>query len=763
MAKISRRGFMRLGLAGAATLALESRLVDLIRANELVEGGVSVSRTTNLARTAIPTTCYQCPARCGILGFVEEGRLVKIEGNPKDLNNRGRTCTKGQAALNYVYNPDRLLYPLKRVGVRGQGKWQRIDWDEAVAEVAARLAAVREEGNPNELVFFAGIEGEDGIIGRFLRSYGTSSVLLEDAVERANSWVAQSLTLGASYTIADAANTKYVLNFGANPYETHQHFVPLIQRIIDGRVNGARLVTFDCRLSHTAGKSDKWFPVKPGTDGIVVLAMAAIIMQRGLYDRDFIENWLNYRPDMLTQHLSQYTPEKAEAESGIRASDIVRIATEFALTKPAVAIAGGGVSGHSNGVQNERAVALLNAITGNIDVRGGACLPRVYNFSEPDPKPTPPAGSSKLTHLEGFPLATYAVPQKVMTMIKERQQKVGAFVACQANPVFRYPESDTAMSVLKDEKLVPFVVAIDSYITETAALADIVLPAATFLESWGIESPPSYQLVPQVSLRQPVIKPLGESKPVHDILIGLANRMAGGMEKHFAFATMESYIEAAIGKIEGLPQAGGLNFLKSNGVWVNQASRVSYRSFEKGGFNTPTKQVEVYSKQMEANRFAPLPTYEKPATLAQVKQDEFVMVVYKCSTHNDSSTASSMWLNEITHDNPLWINAEVAKQKGISKGDKVRVTTPAGTLTVHAQPTQGIHPGVVAIGSHCGHWEYGRIAKGERFDSEDPNTKLIWWTRHGSGSHVQRVIPVVSDPIGGGQAWTDVAVTIAKV
>ncbi len=161
---------------------------------------------------------------------------------------------------------------------------------------------------------------------RFLNAYGTSSVLIEQAVRRANKWVAQEMTWGASYDIPDAANSKYILNFGANPYETHAHYVPLIQRIIDGRMNGAKLITFDPRLSNTAGKSDKWFPIRPGTDAIVALAMANIIMQRGLYDRDFIETWLNYRPDLLTKHLSQFTPEAAEQESGVKASEIVRIA-----------------------------------------------------------------------------------------------------------------------------------------------------------------------------------------------------------------------------------------------------------------------------------------------------------------------------------------------------------------------------------------------------------------------------------------------------
>ncbi|MDA8188800.1 MAG: molybdopterin-dependent oxidoreductase [Dehalococcoidales bacterium] len=764
MSKISRRRFLQLGMAGAATLVFENRLVEYIKANELTEGGASVSRTTNLARVGIPSTCYQCEARCGIIGFVEEGKLVKIEGNPKDQNNRGRICAKGQAGINYIYNPDRTLYPLKRVGQRGQGKWKRITWDEAYAEVADRLQEIRDDGKPDEVVFFAGIDGRDGIVGRFLRSFGTSSVILEQAAHSANKWIGQEMSWGASYDIADAANSKYILSFGANPYETHAHFVPLIQRIIDGRMNGAKLITFDCRLSHTAGKSDRWFPIRPGTDAIVALAMANVIMQRRLFDKDFVENWLNYRTDLLEKHLSQYTPEKAEEASGISASDIAKVALEFAMTKPAVAISAGGVSSHTNGVYNERAVALLNALTGNVDVRGGSCLPRNYDLGEPDPQPPAPTTKSKLAQPGGFPLAAYSVPQKVIPMIKEGHQKVRALITCQANPVFNYPESEAAISILKDEKLIPFFVAIDSYITETAALADIVLPAATYLESWDIESPPSYLLVPFVSLRQPVVSPVGESEPIHDILIELARRIGSGMEKHFAFDTMEQYIEAAIGRIEGLTKAGGLKYLKANGVFIDPASPVIYKSYERGGFNTPSRRYEVYSKRMEGNGFNPLPAYvEPPVLIKQAKNEEFTLVMFKTSVHNSSTTATSIWLNEIMHENPLWINMEVAREKGIKKGDKVKVTSPGGTIIADAQPSFGIHPTIVAIGDQCGHWEYGRIAKGQRFESEDPNTKLIWWAEHGNGVHVQRIIPIAPDPIGGGQAWTDIKVTISKV
>ncbi len=177
---------------------------------------------------------------------------------------------------------------------------------------------------------------------------------------------------GKSLDVNDVANTKYMLNFGCNVYESHTVYNSFVQRVIEGRVNnGAKLVTFDVRLSNTAGRSDEWFPIRPGTDGLVALAMANVIMREGLYDKEFIEKWTNVTVDQLKQHLARYTPEMAEKESGVPAADLVRIAREFATTKPATTISYRGVCAQYNGTQNERSVMLLNAITGNIDVKGG--------------------------------------------------------------------------------------------------------------------------------------------------------------------------------------------------------------------------------------------------------------------------------------------------------------------------------------------------------------------------------------------------------
>ena len=770
MSKISRRDFLKIGAASLAALAAEYQFIALVGADQPVSGGKSVSRTTGVPRHPVPSTCLLCPARCGIIGFLEDNVLVKIEGNPRDPNSRGRLCARGQAGIQQVYNPDRLLFPMVRKGPRGSGEWQRISWDEAYDQIASRLREVRRSGRPQEFVFAAGIQGLSGIARRFVRAFGTPNVIEETALYGANKEVAQELTWGARIDVNDVAHTRYMLNFGANPYEAHALYLGFVQRIIEGRMKGAKLVTFDPRLSNTAGKSDEWFPLRPGTDGLVALAMANVIMQLNLHDEDFLDTWTNYPAQELAAHLRRYTPEMAEEISGVPADDIRRIAIEFASNKPATTISAGGATMHGNGVQNERAIALLNVITGNIVVKGGYCLPRTYQLGEPEPQPEALTPGSELLYPADFPLALHPPHPPlpggerggVMSAIKEGRHKLQVFMTHQFNPVYSGPQPSISAEVLADEGLIPYYVAVDSYMSESAALADVVLPAATYLESWGIESVPSYEMIPFVTLRQPVVAPQGQSLPFDEICIELAQRIGDGMEKYFAFGHVEDYIEAAIVSVQGLIEAGGLDYLKQYGVWFDPMAEPQYKTYEKGGFATPSGKLEVYSERLEENGFPPLPVYEPIPAHQEVGESEFFLITFQWNVHTYGITANSMWLSEIVHDSPLWINKETAEARGIKKGDLVEVRSPVGSIKTQAFPVQGIHPRVVAIGGSCGHRGYGRVAQAQRFASNDPNTRLIWWEKSGNGANPSLVIPVAADPIGGGQPWDDAIVTIVK-
>lgn len=744
MADISRRRFLQ--IAGGSALGTVAAQIWLGNLKPAQAVGKSVSRTTGSFRRAIPSVCLQCPANCSILGFLEDGILRKIEGNPLDPNSHGKLCAKGVAGINHAYNPDRLLYPIKRVGARGEGKWKRITWAEAMGELENRLQAIRSQGKPEEFHFVSGLmEGASGLTGRFLQAYNTPSVSLEMDLYQANKKMAQQLTWGADIEVPHLANTRFILNFGANPYEFHPMYIPLAQRLKQAQQKGARLVTLDPRLSTTAAQSNKWFSPNPGTDAIIALAMAHVIMERGLANLEFLEKWTNYPPQKLAQYLEQYTPESAGKISGIPAEEIVNVALELATSTSSAIIAGDGVSQHSNGVQNERAVALLSAITGNIDSPGGNCLPRHYEMAQPEPQPPKVTFKDNLIHLTGN---------------IAQEPKVSLLLTYMANPVYSSPLPNEMAQALKDERHIPYFVAMDIYLTETAALADMVLPAATYLESYNIQSPPAYDMVPFINLMQPIIPPQGESRSGGDLFLELGKRMGGGVEKFFAFSSVEDYWRTVASSFPGMAKDGGWDALKAKGVWSEWGASPSFQSYKKQGFATPSGKFEVYSQFLEKHQSEPLPAY---VPLPKTPGKEFHLVTFQFNVHTYGRTAPCMWLSEIVHNNPIWIHKENANSLGIHNGDKVRMTSVAGSIVARARVTDAVKPGVLAIGSCVGHWGSGRIAQAKAYESENPNTKLLWWEEQGNGVHSHHIIPWSKDPMAGGQGWKDTLVSLGKV
>lgn len=739
---------------GGSWLISQTFLNSFADSMELDRGGKGVARTTGKSRKPIPSTCMQCSSGCGILAFVSDGAVVKIEGNPVHPNNRGRLCAKGQAGVNHLYSPDRILFPMKRVGKRGEGKWKRISWEEARREIIARLNYLKQEGREKEFFFQAGMRAKPNvnldIVRRFLYAYGTPSVFINTSLGGAIREVALDLTWGADFQVNDVANSRYILNFGGNPYEAHSFHNPIIQRIVDARMNGAKMVTFDVRLSNSAGRSDEWHPIKSGTDGVVALAMANVIFQEGFQDKEFLTNWTNYPMELLKEHLSAYTPEKAEMISGVKAEDIRRIAIEFATMKPATTITGRGLSMHMNGLYNERCVALLNAVAGTIDRRGGNCLPRRYELEQPQPMPKQPES-----------LSTF-YGNGIFEALAERGQRVNFYMVYMTNPIFNHPESTRAAQILKDENIVPFFVAVDTYLSETAALADLVLPDTTYLEMWDLESKPSYSMVPFVGLRQPVVKPVGESYPFAQLCFDLARKVKG-MEEYFPFNSVESYLEAVIAKIPNLAQAGGLGYLMKNGVWFDRTAKPDYENYQKEGFRTPSGKLEIYSDRMKAKGLNPLPVYEDIPVEGAGQNGQLILTHFKVNVHSGSRTSNCKWLTEIVHNSELWINSQTARNFGIKDGELVEIKTALGIRSHKVRLSQGLRLDIVAYLSGLGHWEFGRMARGQRFQSKDVDTKLVWWDKQESGLDLNPIIPVSYEAITNEQAWMDTVVSLNKV
>ncbi|MCA9247378.1 MAG: molybdopterin-dependent oxidoreductase [Planctomycetales bacterium] len=526
----------------------------------------------------VPGMCQLCSTVCGIVGYVKDGRLIKIEGHPNDPNSRGHLCARGHAGLNHLYHPERLLYPLKRVGKRGEGKWKRISWDEALDEIAAKLRAVRESGRPEEFAFHQGRQRSKDILKRFLDAFGTKTQLSHRALCSGSRRAANLTYLWESdWDLNDVEHTKYILNFGSNAFEAHQGHVPFATRIQNGRFrNGAKLVTFDVRLSNTAGSSDEWFAPFPGTDGAIALGMAHAIVQAGRHDTEFLQQWTNVSIEELEEHLEPYTPEWAESVSGVPAADIARIALEFAAAAPAcTTMCNRGSSAHINGYYNDRAIQLLNAIVGSVGKQGGWCWSPWSGLDPIVETPPMPPGAKTWSVLEDppeFPLANVwrrmRVGEIIYLYLLQGRARLQAYMTYNLDSPLTWPEESLTQQVLCDESLIEFHVCINCFYNETAHYADIVLPWATYLERWDLDARGSYNLRPYVGVRKPMVEPLGEAKDVREFFPELAKRIGGGMEQWFQ-ESVEEYMEQWASNVPVNPATGkgGLERLLEEGFW----------------------------------------------------------------------------------------------------------------------------------------------------------------------------------------------------
>jgi anaerobic selenocysteine-containing dehydrogenase len=731
-----------------------------------------VSRTSLKSLQVIPTTCEQCPAGCGINAYLNGERLVQLLGNPDHPNNLGGICAKGIAGLNLVNDPERLLFPLKRKGPRGDGQWTRITWDEVYTTLAGRIKEMIRDGRIRELVVDRG--HDDPLLDRFTSALGVIHTIDRPALKNLNRATALTSMTGFPSLVEDVGRSRYVLNFGANPYANHDQFVGIARRLINARVEkGARLVTFDVRMSETAAKSDAWYPIRAGADGIVALAMAKVIVDKGLANKDFVDRKTNYSLEMIKNHLSQYNLKKAAKESDIKAADIERLAVEFATQKPSMALIGGGVSDHKNGTQNVRSVALLNWLVGNLEKEGGLFYPRFPANLQPKAADLK-TGLKPTSNLKGI------------TELNETNSRVNTYFAYLSNPSYEDPDCESTVGLLKDEKIVPFLVVMDTHLTETAMMADMVLPAATHLEGWGVSSAPSLDGFPILNLRQPAVsllsaakvlrsptfevgkllepmfRPRGEAEEVGNVCLEIARRIKGRVAKNLPYKDTHDYITRVISSIPGLKMDGGLKNLRRKGLWIDKASKSgSYRYRSEKELAALRHTVEIYSNSLKQSGHSPLPEYV-PLTGPEKKKDEFILTTFKSNLWA-KGTANSKWAREILHENRLWINKDVAHELGVKNGDRVRVTSSVGSLISRVLVTHLIHPESVAMAEGLGHSAVGNVAKSKRFRSNDQDTNLIWWGKKGNGVNPREIIVRQKDPIGGGLGLKDTRVSIEKV
>jgi len=635
----------------------------------------------------IKSTCGLCQIGCGILVHVDNGRVIKVEGDPESPLNKGILCSKGLASLEYLYHPDRLKHPLKRVGDKGEGKWQQISWDEAIDTIAEELARARDNYGAESVAFLRGAaKAGEGYPIRFANAFGTpntSGMAHVCMVPRRN---ASIITYGF-YAVPDYDYPPAcIVVWGKNMAETLHH---AHQRAVQAVEDGAKLMVIDPREIDLVAKADLWLQPRPGSDLALALGMINVIINEELYDKAFVENW-TVGFDQLKTHVQDYPPEKVEEITWLPAETIKKAARFYALNKPACIQWGNAIDHGVNSFQTARAISIMRAITGNLGIPGGESqwsLPPRLGAEQlglwskmSEDKWARRVGAEHKT----IPIEKRALPQSIIkAILEEDPYPIHVAYVQGTNPLLSYSNAQETYRALKK---LDFVVVADMFMTPTAALADIVLPVATYLEFDAIVTPPySYAVI----LPQRKVIRIGECRSDYEILCELAKKL--GLGEYF-WDTEEECLDAVL-------KPSGLTFQEFKKAGLILGTK-HYRKYEVDGFATPSGKVEIYSSQLKDWGFDPLPTYyEPPETLHSApelaKEYPLVFITGKSGAYRHSGGRQIATLRGVRPEPLIWINPETAGKLRIEDGDWVYIETKRGKIRQKAALTTGLDPRVI--------------------------------------------------------------------
>ncbi|MGQ0722807.1 MAG: molybdopterin dinucleotide binding domain-containing protein [Candidatus Eiseniibacteriota bacterium] len=475
----------------------------------------------------VPTTCFNCESACGLLAYVDRDtmKIRRFEGNPEHPGSRGRNCAKGPATLNQITDPDRILHPLRRVGARGAGQWERIGWDEVLDLLAARIGTALREKRHREIMYHVGRPGEDGFVERMLAAWGVDGHNSHTNICSSNARAGYQFWMGIDRPSPDHARADVIFLVSSH-LETGHYFNPHAQRIIEAKQRGAKIIVLDTRLSNTATHADWWLPCRPGSEPLIHLAIAAHIIRERRHDREFVRRWWNWREYLAAEHpgrpddfatfervlgeqYAEYTFERAAAESGI---DVIT------LREVADAVAGAGTrlsthtwrsaaAGNEGGWQVARTLFLLNALLGAVATPGGT-YPNAWNKFVAKPIRLPhrhPEHWNELSWPVEYPLAQNELSFLLPHFLKEGRGRLDVYFTRVYNPVWTNPDGFSWIEMLTDEAKVGLHVAMTPTWNETAYFADLILPMGHASERHDVHSYETYD-GQWIGFRQPVLR-----------------------------------------------------------------------------------------------------------------------------------------------------------------------------------------------------------------------------------------------------------------
>jgi anaerobic selenocysteine-containing dehydrogenase len=690
----------------------------------------------NTSEKWIATSCLNCPARCGIRVRVVNGKAVKITGNAHSLVSEGKICPRGHIGLQVLYDPGRILSPLKRTNKeKGKGidpKWISISWNQALNEVTQRLKSLRESGQPHKLLLFEGLNtrSSEDIIARFADEFGTLNLIsghgLDAETEKSGNWMADGHYTETAY---DLDHTNYILAFGADLLESSRplsRFLRKWGKLRREKPNHTKVVVINPRYSLTAAKSDEWIPIYPGTDGALALGMANVIISENLYNTDFINRWTTGFDSYKKLVLNQYRPEVVSKTTGIPPEVIQRIAREFAQTQPAIAVRGKEAIAWPVGSYTSYAIFCLNGLVGNIDVPGG-----ILYQENPKYRDMPHRLEDVITRrgkkypridfrgTDKFPAAEDVTNQIPESLLQGVPYPVEMAIGFNSNFNMFAPGTERWDKALKK---LPFYVHISPFMSEMALYADLFLPSTTYLEEWGYDHSPPGSGFAEVRIKQPVVKPLGEARSIIDIVFEMSRRLEGGLSQ--SFANMGNHSEGFV-KFRTETLMPWKEFL-GKGAWTGR--EYEYKKYGRL-FNTPSKKFEFYSgnlkslmskmRKREEKDFDYLPDYKEAKCLGEKEKYPLLLLPYQPLMVVENGSQNYPWAQEIflPMNGVGWetlaeINTETAKTLKLKDGQVVWVESPFQKIKARLKCSEGVHPQVVAIACGQGHYAYGKWQKG---------------------------------------------------
>lgn len=676
--RISRRAFLgTVATAGAGTLIPRKGRA----AEQHAPGWRGHERVQKVA-----TLCEMCFWRCGVLASVADGRLLRVEGNPDHPLNRGRLCARGNAGAELLNDPDRLKYPLLRIGKRGDGEFKRVSWDEALDFLAKRLKELRQEHGAESVAFFPhGIHSR--FFGTLMQAYGTpNSAEPSFAQCRGPRDVGYALTFGqglGSPEPVDLDEARMIVLIGSHLGENV--FTSQITAFAEGRARGARLITVDPRFSTAASKSDWWLPIRPGTDIALLLAWMHVLIGEGLYDQDYVREHASGF-DALAAHVKEFSPEWAAPITDLPADRIRETARAMAEAKPAVVVhPGRHATWYGDDTQRSRAMALLTALLGAWGRKGGIFLPTPIprgNFDLPD------FPESERGRADGagttYPLASEEMGVTnglIEATLTGQPYPIKGWIVYGQNVLESIPQPQKTRQAL--EKLDLFVV-VDVMPVEQIKYADLVLPEATYLERYDPPVIGGSAKTPFVAVRLPAVEPMYESRPGWWITKELAHRL--DLDAYFPWKTPDEHLAKTIE-----PMDINERELRHRGAVAFEAKPYIEDRTEDDGplFPTESGKIELYSAKLAELGADPLPRYTAPD---EPPAGWFRLLYGRAPVHSFARTENNRALNALMSENAVWLHTTPAKALGLKDGDRVVLENPEGvkTLPVRVRVTEGI-------------------------------------------------------------------------